>query len=248
VTARVSPAWLDAREAADAAARSEELAERLARRLPSGGLTLHDLGGGTGAMGRWLAPRLPGPQRWVVHDRDPDLLAVARAHGAETRRSDIARLAPRDLDGADAVVASALLDLLTEGELRTMLRACAGRPMLLALTVVGRVRMVPEDPLDARFEAAFNAHQRRGGRLGPHAVVAAAGALRDADCVMRPTPWRLGPADADLVAEWLDGWLAAACEREPALAAGDYPGRRLAQAAAGELAVTVDHADLLVLP
>ncbi len=40
---------------------------------------IHDLGGGTGAMGRWLAPMLRGPQHWVVHDRDADLLAVAAA-------------------------------------------------------------------------------------------------------------------------------------------------------------------------
>ena len=40
---------------------------------------IHDLGCGTGAMGRWLAPLLPGPQHWVLHDRDPDLLDVAAA-------------------------------------------------------------------------------------------------------------------------------------------------------------------------
>ena len=59
---RVSPEWLALREPADAAARSAELAERLARHLPAAGrLVIHDLGGGSGAMGRWLAPRLPGP-------------------------------------------------------------------------------------------------------------------------------------------------------------------------------------------
>jgi hypothetical protein len=125
-----------------------------------------------------------------------------------------------------------------------MLRACAGLPMLLALTVVGRVSLSPADPLDPLFEAAFNAHQRRDGRLGPHAVAAARDAL--GGCVVRPSPWRLGAADADLIAEWLDGWLGAACEHEPALAgeADAYRERRLAQA----LEVTVDHADLLVLP
>ena len=68
--------------------------------------------------------------------------------------------------------------------------------------------------------------------------------------IVRPSPWRLGAADAGLAAEWLRGWVAAACEQEPALAAeaGAYEERRLAQAAAGELHVTVDHADLLVLP
>ena len=33
---------------------------------------------------------------------------------------------------------------------------------------------------------------------------------------MRPSPWRLD--DPDLIAEWFDGWVAAACEQEPALA------------------------------
>jgi hypothetical protein len=104
--------------------------------------------------------------------------------------------------------------------------------------------------------AAFNGHQRRdtgvGRRLGPRAVAAAVDELRGdgAQVLVRPSPWRLDAAQADLVAEWFDGWVAAACEQEPALAsdAGPYRVRRLAQAAAGGLAVTVDHADLLVLP
>jgi hypothetical protein len=42
----------------------------------------------------------------------------------------------------------------------------------------------------------------------------------------------------------------AACEQDPELArdAAPYTRSRLAQAAAGELAVTVDHVDLLVSP
>ena len=49
-----------------------------------------------------------------------------------------------------------------------------GCPMLLALTVVGRVALTPAEPLDARIGAAFNAHQRRETRLlGPDAVAAA---------------------------------------------------------------------------
>lgn len=258
---RVSPAWLDLREPADAGARSAELAERLRRRLPPDGRrVIHDLGGGTGAMGRWLAPRLPGPQHWVVHDRDRDLLdlAVARPPRAdvsvEARRSDITRLTPEDMDGAHAVVASALLDLLSASELTRMLDACAGRPMLFALTVVGRVALTPADPLDAPVAAAFNAHQRRGtpaGRLlGPDAVAAVVDQRRGTgdEIVVRPSPWRLDAADADLLAEWLEGWTAAACEQEPMLDAEAYRERRLAQVAAGELAVTVDHADVLVLP
>ena len=255
----VSPEWLLLREPADAAARSAELAERLGRHLATAGpLVIHDLGGGSGAMGRWLAPRLPGPQHWVVHDRAADLLMLAAAPPdcsavtVEARWSDITRLTPRDLADANLITASAVLDLLTAEELGRMLHACTGHPLLLALTVVGRVTLSPADPLDPCIGAAFNAHQRRGGRLGPDAVAAAVDQLRGtgAEPVVRPSPWRLDAAHADLTAEWLRGWVAAACEQEPALAAeaGAYLDRRLAQAAAGELAVTVDHADLLVLP
>ena len=74
---RVSPDWLALREPADAAARSGALVQRVARHLTAGPLVIHDLGGGSGAMGRWLAPRLPGPQHWVVHDLDADLLVLA---------------------------------------------------------------------------------------------------------------------------------------------------------------------------
>jgi hypothetical protein len=255
---RVSPEWLLLREPADAAARSAELAERLGQYLATAGrLVIHDLGGGSGAMGRWLAPRLPGPQHWVVHDRDADLLelAVADVPGpvtVEGRRSDITRLTRGELAGASLVTASALLDLLTADALARMLVACAGCPMLLALTVVGRVTLTPEEPLDALMGAAFNAHQRRGRKLGPGAVAAAVDELRGAgaEVLVRPSPWRLDAASADLAAEWFGGWVAAACEQEPVLAAeaGAYRDRRLAQAAAGELDVTVDHADLLVLP
>ena len=261
---RVSPEWLALREPADAAARSAELASRLARHLPATDLVIHDLGGGDGAMGRWLAPRLRGPQHWVIHDRDEDLLTRALALPpdasgvtVETRRSDVTRLAPDDLAGASLIVASALLDMLTADELAAMLDACtaSGCPVLIALTVVGRVALTPADPLDGRIAAAFNAHQRRttaaGRLLGPDAVGAAVEQLRrtGAEVLVRPSPWRLDAAHADLMAAWLGGSVAAACEQEPALAgeAGAYRDRRLAQAAAGELAVTVEHADLLAL-
>jgi hypothetical protein len=68
--------------------------------------------------------------------------------------------------------------------------------------------------------------------------------------VVAPSPWRLGTSEAELAAEWFRGWVGAACEQEVELAAQvvPYTGRRLAQAAAGELRVTVDHADLLISP
>jgi hypothetical protein len=128
--------------------------------------------------------------------------------------------------------------------------------MLLTVSVVGRVDVTPADPLDRRVAAAFDAHQRRttvGGRLlGPDAVARAVeefGRL-GAEVLVRPSPWRLSASQADLAAEWFTGWVGAACEHQAELAAETevYTRRRLAQAAAGQLAVTVEHADLLVLP
>jgi SAM-dependent methyltransferase len=270
MTVRVSAEWLALREPVDAAARAAELAERLRRLLPaSGRLAIHDLGCGTGAMGRWLAPLLAGPQHWVAHDRDADLLKVAAASrpapaadGAtvtvEPKQSAITRLHPTDLAGASLITASALLDMLTEDEVTGLVTVCVGPgcPTLLTLSVVGRVELTPADPLDQGVAAAFDAHQRRtterGRLLGPDAVAVAAEKFRGvgAEVVVRPSPWRLGPAQAGLAAEWFTGWVAAACEQQVELtdAADAYRRRRLAQALAGELAVTVHHADLLVLP
>jgi hypothetical protein len=267
---RVSPQWLALREPADAAARSIELVELLDREPPATGRhVIHDLGCGTGSMGRWLAPQLSGPQHWVLHDRDADLLEVASADpprqaadGAavtvQARASDIAEVAPGDLAGATLVTASALLDILTGDEQARLIAVCAAAacPVLLTLSVVGRVELTPPDPLDRRVAAAFDAHQRRdtehGRLLGPDAVTAAVQEFgrHGVQVLVRPSPWRLRAAQADLTAEWFSGWVGAACEQEPELTgpAATYLRARLAQAAAGQLAVSVDHADLLALP
>jgi hypothetical protein len=265
---RVSREWLALREPADAAARNRELVDQL-RRHASAPHVIHDLGCGTGAVGRWLAPMLSGSQHWVLHDRDAELLAIAAAaplgpaaDGAavtvETRRSDVTRLEPLDLAGATLITASALLDMVTRDELARLLSGCAGAgcPILLTLSVVGSVSLTPPDPLDRRVAAAFDAHQRReterGRLLGPDAVALAVEELRrlGAEVLVRPSPWRLGPAQADLAAEWFTGWVEAACEREVELAAETdaYVRARLGQARAGRLGVTVEHADLLALP
>ena len=267
---RVGTTWLALRESADAAARARDLAVSLAGELPARGRwVIHDLAGGTGGMGRWLAPLLPGPQHWVVHDLDADLLEVAiaqppgpAADGAtvslEASHSDVTCLEPDDLAGANLITASALLDLLTQEELDRLLGVCAvsGSPMLLTLSVTGRVELAPADPLDHPVATAFNAHQRRvterGRLLGPDAVTMAVELCRQAgaDVLVRPSPWHLDAARTDLAAEWLTGWLTAACEQDAELApeAEAYARRRLAQAAAGALTVTVEHADVLVSP
>jgi hypothetical protein len=260
---RVSPAWLDLRERADAASRSRDLVALIRRRLPATDeWVIHDLACGSGAMGRWLAPRLPGRQQWILHDRDEELLAVAAADApgpaVETRVSDVTQLGPTGLAGATLITASALLDLLTRDELAALIESCAGAecPVLLTLSVTGHVKLDPADPLDTRIAAAFDAHQRRttarGRLLGPDAVSAAVEGFRElgTEVVVAPSHWRLGPTERQLAAEWLAGWIDAACEQEPGLAseAELYRRRRVHQADAGRLDVTVGHADLLVLP
>ena len=264
------PEWLRLREPADAAARAPDLVDEVRSLLPTGGVVVvHDLGCGSGSMARWLAPQLPEPQHWVMYDRDTDLLALAAqdpptvaSGGAavtmETRRRDITRLDPEELTGASLVTASALLDMFTVAELDRFVATCAGAgsPTMVGLSVTGRVELTPPGALDGAVADAFNAHQRRdpgGGRLlGPDAVRVAADAFRarGVEVLVRPSPWQLGPAETDLMTEWFNGWVGAAVEQRPELAAdvATYAERRLAEAAAGRLSVTVHHEDLLALP
>jgi SAM-dependent methyltransferase len=260
---RYSTSWLALREPADARARARDLAARAGLELAGRHrVVVHDLGCGTGSMARWLAPLLPGPQHWVLHDLDEDLLRVARAGvprtvaggnvSLETRYGDVGRLTAGDLDPSALVTASALLDLLTLEEVRGLAAACAtaASRALLTLTVTGRVELTPADPLDEVLAAAFDAHQRRvvNGRrlLGPDAVEAAAEAFTSLGALVetRPSPWRLGPEDADLAAAWLLGWVGAAQELQPHPAAEAYLHSRLDAVASGRLRVTVQHEDL----
>jgi trans-aconitate methyltransferase len=265
-TARVTPAWLELREPADAAARSIALVERLRPHLPADGiLVIHDLGCGTGSMTRWLAPLLPGPQHWILHDRDDDLLdelpftVPGRPDvTVETRQGDITRLAPREFDGAGLITASALLDMFTCDELERFVRTCvdARCPALITLTVTGRVEWAPRHPLDERIRDAFNDHQRRTvhGRplLGPDAAGEAVRLItaRGSDVTVAHSPWHLEPQQADLLSEWLRGWVSAAFEQESSLAddANDYMQQRLSAIADGRVAATIPHDDLLVVP
>ncbi|MGW0823258.1 class I SAM-dependent methyltransferase [Streptomyces sp. NPDC002845] len=265
-----APQWLELRESADAEARATELLDPLRLRLANlprraAGLVVHDLGCGTGSMGRWLAPLLDGAQQWVLHDHDPDLLHLATVRAPRTaadgspvtvttRRGAIGDLTADDLAGASLVTASALLDVLTPDEIEALATACvdAGCPALLTLSVAGRVELTPAHPLDDEIAEAFNAHQRRGELIGPEAITVAceAFAQRGATVRVHPSPWQLGPEHAELTAQWLRGWVGAACEQRPELAARaqTYLAERLAACAAGEVRVVVHHSDVLALP
>lgn len=266
--------WLALREGADAAARAPELVEVLRVHLAAAArsgtpVVIRDIGCGTGSMGRWLAPQLSGPQAWILHDRDPALLGRAAASlpgraadgapvSARAQEGDLTDLRSADLAGAVLVTSSAVLDLLTAGEVDGLAAACtgAGAAALLTLSVTGRVGIAPADPLDAAFAGAFNAHQRRrtGDRelCGPDAVAVAVDAFAQRGAVVecRPSPWRLGADRAELAEEWLRAWIAAACVQRPDLGreADAYLGRRLDACRAGRLFLEVGHADLLAIP
>ena len=269
----VSVEWLTLREEADARSRSRRLSAAAVQLLPSPAV-IHDLGSGTGSMMRWLAPRVAGPQTWVLHDWNPDLLESAVAHATvgsaaaeradtlpasvRTRVREVAHLQSEVLVDASLVTASALLDVLTAAELETIVHACVGAraPVLFTLTVTGAVAFDPVDPGDLVFTAAFNEHQRRveDGRrlLGPDAVAVATDLFRAAGWTVRTadSPWDLDAHDRLLVQEWLDGWLAAAVEQRPALRewADEYQRLRAVQLATGALRVTVAHRDLRAWP
>jgi hypothetical protein len=146
--------WLQVREPADVAARSEALTRAVADALPAGQpLRLLDLGTGTGSNIRYLATRLRGEQHWVAIDRNALLLthlaermsAWATAAGYEWRTTDRCCLVrsshfechietrERDLGTLDdhqlfaghhIVTASALLDLVSEAWLRSLAGHC----------------------------------------------------------------------------------------------------------------------------
>jgi hypothetical protein len=146
--------WLRLREGADHRARSAHAVDMLAR-ATAGGAPWHvlDLATGTGSNIRFLAERLPAPQRWLAVDHDETLLALVpvrmAAWGAargcavrthldacaltgngidclvETRRMDLGRLDEAAIfTGRHLVTASALLDLVSESWLQVLAEHC----------------------------------------------------------------------------------------------------------------------------
>ncbi len=264
-TRPIEAGWLALREPADALARDTAapvllppLLAHLARLESTSGLRIVDLGAGTGANLRWLAPRLPEPDRqhWMLVDHDPGLLARGPVQATPVRAdvADLARVLP-ELGGADLITTAALLDLLDVPQLTAIVDAvvAAAVPALFSLSVTGEARLTPPDPQDGPLAEAFDAHQRRDARPGPGAGAVVAALFRDRGWAVLEagTAWQLSSSsDAALIDAWLTGRVEAAVEHRADLAAAadGWLARRRDQLTAGVLDVTVGHVDVLALP
>ncbi|WP_158047728.1 class I SAM-dependent methyltransferase [Skermanella pratensis] len=261
--------WLRLRAPFDDAARDRSLTRRFAAALPDNPRLL-DLAAGTGANLRHLSPRLQRPgQRWVLADHDSVLLgAVAEELAAcppplpafETRRIDLARdLETLDFRQFDAIVATALFDLVSAAWMDRFVAALAGapRPVLVTLSVDGRLGWSPDDPQDAAVRGWIERHQATdkgfGPALGPEAPTRLADALRANGFAVTTafSDWTIGPADAAMHLSLIEGYRGAAREIAPD---GDSPAiegwaeRRRAAVKAGVLKALVGHVDIFAEP
>jgi SAM-dependent methyltransferase len=264
--------WLTLREPVDHRSRAHRLAETLAAwwvEAAQGRGTevarVVDLGCGTGSNLRYLSRRIPSRQSWTLIDHDPDLLRRVAAPSASGLRvtevhADLEEAVGLHVPAADLVTASALLDLASEPWLVELAEtaARAEAAALLALTYDGSIRWSSHDPDDQGVRDSVNAHQRRnkglgaGAALGPVAGSVAEAAFRRLGyrTTLAPSPWRLGPDDASLTLQLIDGWLQAAVEEEPADRErwAAWANRRRASIAREDFELVVGHVDLLALP
>jgi len=189
--------WLDLREAADQRARDADLEARLAEYFSGREqLTIVDLGCGTGANARVLAPNLPGAQTWRFVDHDGELLAAARARMADWAAAagdaqghlslsvpgkplDI-RFQQADLNsdlsaliqpGDDLVTAAAFFDLVSPDWIARFADTVtgAGAAFYTVLIYDGEETWMPAHPADEAILAAMRTHQRGDKGFGPAA-------------------------------------------------------------------------------
>lgn len=266
-----SAGWLALREPLDAAARSTALLDALVKNAaPHREWNIIDLGAGSGANLRYLAPRLPGAQHWTLVDHDPALLAVAAQQAApagvrvDLRALDLARefsAAGNALTLPDRalVTASALLDLVSPDWIDALAQRCVAANAIVhfALSYDGRTRFDAIDPLDATILDHVNRHQRGdkgfGAALGPDASQYCFDAFTRASYTMRraSSDWQVDSCHAELQAALIHGWADAALEVSAATSAHDIDAwrvRRLAQVDAGKSRLIVGHEDLVGWP
>jgi SAM-dependent methyltransferase len=221
-----SPRWLALREPYDLAARNQAVLDAVAATFAgASAATVMDLGCGTGATMRAIAPRLPARQSWRLVDNDDVLLdAAQKAAPAGTDVStvaiDLAGAIEQAADSCDLVATSALLDLVSAAWLDRLVAFLArlSRPFYAALSYDGVVALAPEARDDAAVIAAVNRHQRTdkgfGPALGPDAARTAPARFRDAGFAVLEgrSDWSFGANDCEIQLEMLAGWAGAASE------------------------------------
>jgi hypothetical protein len=258
--------WLTLREPYDLCARNPGVLDAVATFLkPRSPVRVTDLACGTGSNLRALAPRLPARQDWKLVDNDQDLLTRATAT-PPAKGVSVAAIPldlNRDLDAAldgeiDLVTTSALLDLVSEPWLDRLAAKLAARaiPLYAALSYDGRTAFTPSDPFDAAIATEVNAHQRTdkgfGPALGPAAAAFAIARFEALgySVVHGPSDWAMGPHDAEMQTEILQGWASAAHDMGT-LSSADIAAwltRRRAAIAAGASSLRVGHVDFFAIP
>ena len=242
------------------AARAEALVDAL-REAIGARCDILDLGAGTGANARHLAPRLGGAHAWTLVDHDAALLATLPASlpaGLDWRAlgHDLRGLATLQVPAQGLVTASALLDLVSADWMTALAARCARASAagFFVLTYDGRIAFDPPHPDDGRVRALVNRHQRTDKGFGPALGPGATDAAQDAftahgyRCVRAASDWRLDGADASLQAALIEGWADAAIDLSPADAARVDAWRDARRAGAATTRLTVGHEDLLALP
>lgn len=218
--ARFSGQWLEVREPADHAARSEALTSALASWLtteyntqaaakPAGNpLHLVDIGSGRGSNPGYLIPRLPVPQRWTLIEPDQNLLdlacqrvetldAPAVPMMLELTRQNLDEALP---DDAALITASALIDLVSKEWLEAFMQAVVHRQsgVLVVLSYSGHFELAPPHGSDALVQELVNQHQHgdkgSGAALGPEATVVLKQLLQEAGytVMVEQSRWHLG--------------------------------------------------------
>ena len=243
-----SAEWLAQRAPADDAARDPGLVKRLIDWAADRPLRIADLGGGSGAGYRALAPVLP-TARWRILDDDPALLALS-PKGAEAVQTDLATSTDDAFRPApDLLTAFAFFDLVSEKWLAALAdrAAATGAAIYAPLTYDGVEIWRPEPPHEAAALAAFNADMRRdkgfGPALGAGAAPRLAALMRDRGYAVSTaaSPWRL--TQGPLLTALAEGAVAAVKDRVAEAQRAAWAEGRLAATSA-----LVGHMDLLALP
>lgn len=263
--------WLRRREPVDHRSRAAALTPLLQAAWRARGWSrILDLGCGTGSNLRYLAPSLPGLQEWTLLDQDPELLTRVEAPAGVERvdrvHGDLAEQGLPAITQAHLVTGSALLDLVSEDWLRRLVKACRSAPCgaHFALSYDGEITWSAsegdsardDNPDDTLVRQAVNEHQRRDKGLGP-ALGPTVGSVAETlfqragyRTWLLPSPWRLGPEDAELSRALVDGWERAAVEQQPDQIdrIQTWARRRRETIASGAFALTIGHKDLLAVP